>query len=29
MGTDLNALIDANKDILETAHKARAEVPHR
>ena len=24
MGTDLNALIDANKDILDTAHKARA-----
>lgn len=25
MGTDLNALIDANKDVLEAAHKARAE----
>ena|SRR5438874_5252640 len=24
MGTDLSALIDANKDILEIAHKARA-----
>lgn len=24
MGTDLNALVDANKDIIEIAHKARA-----